>query len=100
MRNINTKDFHRKINLAAGFLKALAHRDRLAILCQLVDSEKSVSSLHKSSRLSLSAFSQHLAVLRAKRLVANRKQSQMVFYKLANSKIKAILYLLHKLYCK
>lgn len=100
MRNKILKNFQANIDVLANILKALAHPARLAILCQLVNGEKSVTDLHKSSDLSLSAFSQHLAVLRKKKLVVTRKQNQTIFYSLADKNSTEVLNVLHNLYCK
>jgi DNA-binding transcriptional ArsR family regulator len=49
---------------AAALLKALAHPARLLVLCQLVAGEASVGELQPITGLSMSALSQHLALLR------------------------------------
>ncbi len=100
MRNIKQINFHQKVGLVSDLLKALAHPARLVILCQLVSGERSVTDLHKTSHLSLSAFSQHLGVLRKRKLVATRKQNQTVFYSLADKSSAQILNVLHDLYCQ
>ncbi|MFC1744615.1 ArsR/SmtB family transcription factor [Candidatus Riflebacteria bacterium] len=84
---------------ASEFLKALAHAERLLILCQLVEGEKSVSELLEDSPLSQSAFSQHLSVLRRKEMVNTRKESQVVFYSIADQKIAEVLNVLHQQFC-
>lgn len=85
---------------ASALLKALAHEQRLKILCQLVEDELSVGELAEQSNLSQSAFSQHLARLRRDKLVKTRKEAQTVYYSLANDKSVKVLEVLHKLYCK
>ena len=64
---------------ASALLKAMSNQHRLIILCQLVTGEKSVRELEKTIRLSQSALSQHLAVLRKDHLVATRRDSQTIF---------------------
>lgn len=90
----------RNAKKAASLLKALAHDERLTILCQLVNNELSVSELLANSGLSQSAFSQHLAVLRKESLVKTRKEAQTVYYSLADKKSLRILEVLHSIYCK
>lgn len=58
---------------AADLLRALANERRLLILCQLGEGELSVGALQERLRLSQSALSQHLAVLRDEGIVADRK---------------------------
>ena len=94
------KDMKRNAGKAAQLLKVLAHKERLMILCQLLGGEQCVSDLCNKSRLSQSAFSQHLAVLRQHGLVTTRKDAQTVFYSLVDDDSTEILKSLHKIYCK
>lgn len=84
---------------AAALLRSLANRWRLLILCQLVESEKSVSELERVLEISQSALSQHLMVLRRFGLVSTRRSAQMIYYSLNGSEATAILETLHELYC-
>ncbi|MCO7224155.1 metalloregulator ArsR/SmtB family transcription factor [Pleionea sp. CnH1-48] len=85
---------------ASRFLKALANESRLLILCMLNNEELSVSQLNQRVPLSQSALSQHLAVLRNDGLVATRRESQTIYYSLANGLAADIIALLHKTYCQ
>jgi len=69
---------------AAQLLKLLANDHRLIILCRLSDQEMSVSELGEYVNLSQSALSQHLAKLRAEKLVATRRDAQTIYYRLAS----------------
>lgn len=84
---------------AARLLKALAHPARLLVLCQLVEGEASVGQLQPVTGLSMSALSQHLAVLRDMDLVTTRRASQSIYYTLAQGPALAILQTLHGTYC-
>lgn len=84
----------------SSLLKRLAHPERLLILCQLVQCEQSAGSLWKSSSLSQSAFSQHLAVLRNEGLVSTRKEMQTVYYSLADDDVQRLLASLHEIFCQ
>jgi DNA-binding transcriptional ArsR family regulator len=81
---------------AVALLKQMAHKDRLAILCHLTSGELSAGDLARRSLLSQSAFSQHLAVLRAEKMVATRKEAQTIYYSLANSEVVAVLTILQQ----
>lgn len=85
---------------AASLLKIMSHPDRLMVLCQLTEGEVCVSELLKNSRLSQSAFSQHLSVLRTNRLIKARKEAQQVFYSLADPRVKTLIGTLHQLFCQ
>lgn len=84
---------------AAALLKTLAHPARLRVLCRLVEGEASVGELQPLTGLSMSALSQHLAVLRGMELVATRRDGQTIHYSIAQSPALAVLRALHETYC-
>lgn len=84
---------------AAALLKALAHPARLLVLCQLVDGESSVGELLPITGLSMSALSQHLAVLREMELVTTRREAQTIYYSLAAGPAASVLDALYAAYC-
>lgn len=84
---------------AAALLKALAHPARLLVLCQLVEGESSVGELQPLTGLSMSALSQHLAVLREMDLVATRRDAQTIYYTLADGPAVGVLDALYAAYC-
>jgi len=83
----------------SDLLKTMAHPERLMVLCQLVDGEVGVSQLQENTTLSQSAFSQQLSVLKKHNLVKVRKESQQVFYSLADERIKALIASFHSIFC-
>jgi DNA-binding transcriptional ArsR family regulator len=85
---------------AVNLLKGLANESRLMIMCVLSEGEVSVGQLNQRIKLSQSALSQHLAVLRDQELVQTRRESQTIYYRLADSDAMTIIQLLHKAYCE
>jgi ArsR family transcriptional regulator, virulence genes transcriptional regulator len=84
----------------AGILRALANERRLMILCKLVEwGEANVNALAEAVGLSQSALSQHLAKMRAEGLVAYRRESQTLWYRIADERIEQLFATLHRLYC-
>jgi len=83
---------------AAELLKALSNENRLKILCQLVQGEKSVGQLDQVIGLGQSAVSQHLAVLRDRDLVKTRRASQTIYYSIAGRETQAIMDTLYTLF--
>ncbi len=84
----------------AGILRALANERRLMILCKLVEwGEANVTALAEAVGLSQSALSQHLAKMRAEGLVAYRRESQTLWYRIADKRIEQLFATLHQLYC-
>lgn len=84
---------------ATALLKAMANERRLTILCHLAGGEKSVGTLEAVLDLSQSALSQHLARLRADRIVLTRREGQTIYYRLAGNEATAIMATLYSLYC-
>jgi len=84
---------------AARILKVLGNAHRLMVLCALVEGERSVSELNQTVPLSQSALSQHLARFRREGLVATRRESQTIYYRIADQKVLALMGKLYELYC-
>ena len=85
---------------AAALLKAMSNEHRLLILCHLVsEGELTVGALVDKVRLSQSALSQHLARLRDEGLVSFRRDSQTLFYRVADPRAARLLELLRDLFC-
>jgi DNA-binding transcriptional ArsR family regulator len=85
---------------AAELLKALANPHRLQILCTLAEGELSVSALNMRIPLSQSALSQHLAVLRRDGLVATRRASQTIYYRVMPGPALDLIQVLHRHFCE
>jgi len=84
---------------AESLLKALANKNRLMILCALSEGELSVTSLNECVPLSQSALSQHLATLRRSAMVATRRESQTIYYRLHDPKVSVIIATLYGMFC-
>lgn len=84
---------------AEGLLKAMGNRYRLMILCELHRGERSVSALQEAVGLSQSALSQHLARMRADRLVDTRREAQTIYYSLASDEAARIIGLMYEMFC-
>src|ERR1700760_2545423 len=66
----------------ATLLGALSHPQRIRIVEELRTGECDVKSLQDALGISHSGVSQHLMVLRAHRIVSERRQGRHVFYRL------------------
>jgi DNA-binding transcriptional ArsR family regulator len=75
----------------AEFFQALAHPTRIAIVEQLRDGELSAGTLIERLGLEQANASQHLAILRAKNVLVNRKVGNQVFYSVRDPRIIEIL---------
>lgn len=84
----------------AAILRALANERRLMILCKLVEwGEATPGRLADAVGLSQSALSQHLARMREEGIVAFRRESQTLWYRVADPRTEALLGHLQQLYC-
>ncbi len=100
MTDEDLEQFAAQAAVAASVLKSLGHEGRLRLVCYLAEAgEVSAGLLAERVGLSQSALSQHLAKLRAEGLVATRKQSQSVFYRIADPRLLDLLHALHGIYC-
>ncbi|WP_231295793.1 metalloregulator ArsR/SmtB family transcription factor [Colwellia sp. PAMC 21821] len=84
---------------AADLLKAMSNQNRLLILCHLGEKEMSVNELNNFVDLSQSSLSQHLARLRQDNLVKTRRESQTIFYSIANPSVVKLISFLHSEFC-
>ena len=92
--------FEAHAGAVAELLKALGNQRRLMIMCKLAEhGEMRVSDLAEEVGLGQSALSQHLARLRAEDLVAFRRESQSLWYRIADPRCETLLATLHHLYC-
>lgn len=90
----------RKATAVADVLRALSNERRLMILCKLVEwGEANVTTLADAVGLSQSALSQHLARMREDGIVAFRRESQTLWYRIADPRVEELFVTLHGLFC-
>src|SRR3569833_3372742 len=94
------KTMRKHANRATAMLRTLTHEARLLVLCELVGGERSAGELVERSGLSQSALSQHLARLRDEGLVATRRESQTIYYRIADPNAARVLGTLRDIYCR
>ena len=96
---MNVIDLEPRADEAAELLAAMSNPKRLLILCHLLGQELNVGQLAERVDLAQSPLSQHLAKLRALKLVAARRDGQQVLYRLASDEVVKVLTTLHGIYC-
>lgn len=99
LSQFNAAQFEAQAAAAAKLLRALANERRLMILCQLAEGERSVGQLLPLVGLSQSALSQHLAVLREEEIVATRRESQVIWYRIADPGALKVVSTLAEIFC-
>lgn len=86
--------------MVAAILKSLGNQRRLMILCELARcGEASVNALADAVGLSQSALSQHLGRLREAGLVGFRRESQTLWYFIADPRVERLMVHLYELFC-
>ena len=90
IRNDNSStpptDLRPLFRMHAELCRALANEHRQAILHAICDGEKCVGDLAAEIGISVHNVSQHLRVLKERRLVSSRKEGQTVYYRVTNMK--------------
>jgi ArsR family transcriptional regulator len=80
----------------ADIFQALAHPTRIAIVELLRDGEVSAGRILEQLDVEQANASQHLAVLRGKHIVVNRKEGNQVFYSLRDPLLLEVLDVLRR----
>jgi DNA-binding transcriptional ArsR family regulator len=75
----------------AEFMQALSAPSRLRLLYALRDGEKGVGDLAEETRMTPSAASQQLRVLRHLRFVATRRDGRSILYRLHDAHVAVLL---------
>lgn len=96
---IRSQDMSEHAEEATTFLKSLANSKRMMILCMLSEEEMPVHAINERLNIAQSALSQHLAALRKAGLVATRRDSQTIYYRLKGDKTVRIILLLQEMFC-
>jgi DNA-binding transcriptional ArsR family regulator len=80
----------------ASVFQALAHPTRIAILEALRDGEVPANEIQERLGIEQANLSQHLAILRSRQIVANRKEGNHVYYSLRNRTLVRVLDLMRQ----
>jgi DNA-binding transcriptional ArsR family regulator len=84
---------------ASDFLKALAHENRLLLLCLLAERERSVTELEELLSLRQTTVSQQLARLRLDGLVTTRRDGKTIYYSLADTSTLKFVKVIYEMFC-
>ncbi len=100
IKEINFDVLRASADKASCLMKALANSDRLLLLCQLSQGEKSVGELEQILDIRQPTLSQQLTVLREAELVATRREGKNIFYKISSQSALAVMRVLSQEICK
>ena len=100
LENDLSLNMRNKCDSVSRILKALAHPQRLMILCYLSDGKKTVGEIEQACEASQSAVSQFLNRMRLEGLVHSEKRAQFVYYEIKDPQVKQLIKSLYKIFCK
>ncbi len=97
---MNTENMQQNAQAASQLLKTLANPNRLMVLCNIVNQERTVGELEKLIGLGQSALSQQLSRLRHEGIVECRREGQNAYYSLKDEGARRVLEVLYGIYCE
>lgn len=90
MKNLKIKS-NNTLYDTADLFKMFSDSTRVRILYTLIEKEKSVSEIVNDLNMNQSAISHQLSLLKASKLIKNRKDGKIVYYSLADEHVLNIL---------
>ena len=73
--------------LHAEMCKVFSHAKRLQIVNTLRETEMTVSELVEKTGMTMANLSQHLSMMRSRRILTTRREGNSVYYRIANPKM-------------
>ena len=80
-------------------LKLLGNADRLLLLCQLAQQERTVGDLEQLTGETQPTLSQQLGILRREGVVSTRRDGKFIWYQLNDPRILQLIQTMYRLYC-
>ena len=99
MFKLDIEEMRRSASEATALLRALAHEDRLLLLCQLSQVELCVGDIEEKLQIRQPTLSQQLGILRREGLVETRREGRNIYYRVADQRALGLLKTLYELYC-
>ncbi len=98
--DINFDALRSSADSACNLMKTMANSDRLMLLCQLSQGEKSVGELEAILDIRQPTLSQQLTVLREAELVSTRREGKNIFYNISSQSALAVMRVLSQQICR
>jgi DNA-binding transcriptional ArsR family regulator len=98
-QELNFDELRASADKATMLLKTMGNSDRLMLLCQLSQGEKSVGELEEHLQIKQPTLSQQLTVLRNAELVSTRREGKSIYYMISSSSALAIMKVLYQELC-
>jgi DNA-binding transcriptional ArsR family regulator len=89
-----------KLKELSELLKVISNENRLAIVCYLIEKPMTVSELHERlNHVTQPALSQHLAMLKANKILDSNKSGLTITYFIQDKRIINVIETLKANYC-
>ncbi len=86
--NDSQVDLDRQVyELHAEICKVFSHAKRLQIVNTLRHGEMAVSELVENTGMSMANLSQHLAMMKSRRILSTRREGNSIYYRISNPKM-------------
>jgi len=99
-QKLDLKKMRSSADSACKLMKALTHRDRLMLLCEISQGEKCVGELEEILDIHQPMLSQHLTGLRIAKLVKTRREGKQIYYSLSSESALAVIEVLYQQFCR
>lgn len=96
---MNPEKMKDKCDEVTTTMKAIAHPQRLMILCYLSEGEKNVSELQELCEISQSQLSQFLNRMQREKILRVRKDGNFSYYGIADKNTLKLIQSMQKIYC-
>jgi ArsR family transcriptional regulator, virulence genes transcriptional regulator len=97
---MNLDLMHSKCGEVSAIMKAIAHPQRLMLMCHLAEGEKNVSELLELCEVSQSQLSQFLNRMHREKLLKVRREGNFSYYSIADKNITKLIQAMQKIFCK
>ena len=88
-----------KCEEVSSIMKAIAHPQRLMILCYLAEGEKNVGELTERCGISQSQISQFLNRMLREDLLGVRKEGNFSYYRIADKNVIKLMQSMNRIFC-
>jgi DNA-binding transcriptional ArsR family regulator len=96
---MNTDIMKDKCVEVSNLMKAIAHPQRLMLMCYLSESEKNVTELLELCDISQSQLSQFLNRMQREKILKVRKEGHFSYYSIADKNLVKLIQSMQKIFC-
>ncbi len=96
---MNPEKMKTQCSEVSAIMKALAHPERLMLMCHMGEGEKNVSELLGLCDISQSQLSQFLNRMHREGILKVRREGNFVFYSISDKKVLRLIQSMQKIFC-